>query len=154
LAVKIIFTKCFFADSTFLKKCWVILGLAIDKVDFEKCKPVRSLGDRILDFLAMNKGKAYFEDDIGIEMMQADGGDPILQALTTVGRQAVVLAALDNLIREGRILARISGKMSYYMHNDQAAESGLLVAARELGIATEGKTKQEIAKEIAAKSPK
>jgi hypothetical protein len=129
----------------------VILGLVIDKVDFEKGKPARSLGDRILDFLAMNRGKAYSEDEISIDMMQADGGDPILQALTIVGRQAVVLAALDNLIRDGKIVARVPGKMLYYMYNDRATESGLLVAARELGIATEGKTKEEIAKEIAAK---
>ena len=36
----------------------------------------------------------------------------------------------------------------------QAAADPLIVAARELGISTEGKTKEEIAKEIAEKSTK
>ena len=36
----------------------------------------------------------------------------------------------------------------------QAATDPLIVAARELGISTEGKTKEEIAKEIAEKSTK
>jgi sec-independent protein translocase protein TatA len=36
----------------------------------------------------------------------------------------------------------------------QPATDPLLLAAKELGVSTEGKTKQEIAKEIAEKAPK
>lgn len=93
----------------------MIVGLAIGSAEFEKGKPFPALGDRILEFLAMNSDKAYMEAEIGVEMMQADGGDPVLQALTIVGRQAVVLAVLDNLVRDGKIVSRIQHKMPYYM---------------------------------------
>ncbi len=106
----------------------MICGLPIDKAEFENGKLARSLSDRILEFLAKNKGSAYLEDDIGVEMMQADGGDPMLQSLTIVGRQTVVLAVLDNLVREGKIIARIPSRMPFYMYNDHSIDSELLDA--------------------------
>ena len=93
----------------------MIGGLPIGKVDFEKGRPLRPLCDRILEFLTRNSGEAYMEDDIGVEIMQADGGDPVLQGLTIVGRQAVVLAALDNLVRDGKVVAKVPNKAPYYM---------------------------------------
>jgi hypothetical protein len=139
----------------------VISGLPIEKVDFEKGKPLRALGDRILEFLSINKGKAYMEDEIAKEIMQADGGDAVLQSLTIVGRQSVVLAALNGLIREGKIVSRKPSWSAYYMCADESSTSqstesdeSLLAAARELGIKTEGKTKEEIAKEIAERASK
>jgi hypothetical protein len=95
----------------------------LDRAEFEKGKPARALYDRILDFLAMNRDNAYTEGDIGKEMMQADGGDPVLQSLTVVGRQAVVLAALDDLIREGKIVARKHSWNTYYMYSNSSAVS-------------------------------
>jgi hypothetical protein len=90
----------------------VIVRLAIDKADFKKGKPARALSDRILEFLAKNSDKAYLQDDITTEMMREDA---VLQELTTVGRQAGVLAALDNLVRDGEVVARIFYKMPFYM---------------------------------------
>jgi hypothetical protein len=138
--------------------------LPIGKAEFEKGKPIRALGDRILEFLSMNKGNAYVGDDVATEIMQADGGDPTLQSLTIVGRQAVVLAVLDNLVREGKVVARKSSWNVYYTYNDAAttshgsstqfASEALIAAAKQLGISTEGKTKEEIAREIAEKASK
>jgi hypothetical protein len=95
----------------------------LDKAEFEKGKPARALYDRILEFLAVNRGEAYTEGDIGKEMMQAEGGDPVLQSLTVVGRQAVVLAALDDLIREGKVVARKHGWNTYCMYGNSGAVS-------------------------------
>ncbi len=94
----------------------------MNKAEFETGKPARALSDRILEFLAMNRTEAYNEGDLGAEMMQAFGGDPILQSLTIVGRQAVILAALDNLIREGQIVARRHHWNTYYMYSNSGAE--------------------------------
>jgi hypothetical protein len=93
----------------------VFVELAIVKAEFEKGKPVKALGTQILEFLAKNDGAAYLEDDITANIMRAGDGEPILQALTIVGRQAVVLAVLDGLVREGKVVARIPGKLPYYM---------------------------------------
>jgi hypothetical protein len=101
----------------------VTVGLAIEKADFERGKPARALSDRILEFLAMNSGNAYLEEEISKEMMQADPGDRVLQSLTIVGRQAVVLAALDTLVRDGKIIARIPGMMPYYMARTESAST-------------------------------
>ena len=90
----------------------MVVGLAITQEEFEKGKPARSLSDRILEFLLKNSDKAYLEDDITTEVMRED---PVLQGMTIVGRQAVVIAALNNLIRDGQVAARIPNKMPYYM---------------------------------------
>ena len=86
--------------------------MAITKADFEKGKPARALSDRILEFLLKNSDKAYMEDDITTEVMREE---PVLQGLTIVGRQAVVIAALNNLIRDGQVASRIPNKTPYYM---------------------------------------
>jgi hypothetical protein len=107
----------------------VIVRLAIDKADFKKGKPARALSDRILEFLAKNSDKAYLQDDITTEMMREDA---VLQELTTVGRQAGVLAALDNLVRDGEVVARIFYKMPStcslfpMAHSHQAQDSQVL----------------------------
>jgi hypothetical protein len=91
----------------------------LEKADFEKGRPVRALSDRILEFLAMNRGKAYGEGEISLVLLQA--GDPVVKDLTAVGRQAVVLAALDSLIRGGKVIARTHVWNTFYMYNEPPA---------------------------------
>ena len=98
---------------------WWTIGLAIDKVDFEKAEPARSLCDRILEFLTRNNDKAYSEDEISSEILRTD---PIVKTLTIVGRQAVVLAALENLVRDGTATARLRNATTYYMARDLARD--------------------------------
>jgi hypothetical protein len=90
--------------------------IELEKANFEMGKPARALSDRILEFLVKNRGKAYGEGEISLDLLQA--GDPVVKELTAVGRQAVVLAALDNLIRDGKVLARTHAWNTYYMYNE------------------------------------
>jgi len=60
------------------------------------------------------------ETEIVHEMLETD---TVLKTLTTVGIQTFVLAALDNLVADGKVTARIPGKMPYYMAVPLVTES-------------------------------
>ena len=60
------------------------------------------------------------EPEITKEMLHAD---TILRTLTTVGMQALVLAKLEDLVADGKIISKIPGTLPYYMVVQFGAES-------------------------------
>ena len=86
--------------------------LAIEKAEFEKGPPGRSLCDRVLEFLLKNGDKAYMEIEITRNMLDEA---PVLKTLTTVGMQTLVLATLDKLVADGKVVTRVAGSSPYYM---------------------------------------
>jgi hypothetical protein len=86
--------------------------LAIEKAEFEKGAPGRSLCDRILEFLLKNGDKAYLEIEITRNMVDEA---PVLKTLTSVGMQTLVLATLDKLVADGKVVTRVPGSSPYYM---------------------------------------
>lgn len=93
----------------------MIVGLVIDRANFEQGVPTRALYNQILDFLTKNSGKAYNEGEIQREMLNAIGGEAMLKTLTSVGQQAYLLGTLDNLIADGKVTARRPGVFVYYI---------------------------------------
>jgi hypothetical protein len=94
--------------------------LAIEKAEFDKGKVARSLRDRILEFLMINSDKAYLEVEITRQMLEVD---PVMKTLTAVAMQVFVLATLENLVAEGKIVAKVPGTMPYYMYVQIGAAS-------------------------------
>jgi hypothetical protein len=86
--------------------------LAIQKAEFEKGAPDRALSDRILEFLVKNAEKAYIEIEITRTMLAEH---PVMKSLTTVGMQTLVLATLDKLVADGKVVTRTVASSSYYM---------------------------------------
>ncbi len=89
-------------------------GLPTDRATFEKGVPARTLYDQILEFLAENKGSAFTDGEINTEMLKRHW---ILKTLTSVGQQAYLLTTLDNLVADGKVVARRPGISVYYMAN-------------------------------------
>jgi hypothetical protein len=93
----------------------VIDGLVIDNASFEKAKPFQTLYDQVLEFLTRNRGKAYNDGELKREMLQVEGGGEILKSFTVVGQTTYLIATLDNLIADGKVVARRPGIYVYYM---------------------------------------
>ena len=97
--------------------------MVIDNASFEKAKPFRTLYDQVLEFLTKNRGKAYNDGELNREMLLVEGGGEILKSFTVVGQQTYLIATLDNLIADGKVVARRPGLLVYYMAAPPESES-------------------------------
>lgn len=81
--------------------------MPINGAQFEKGRSVRAFYFRILEFLEENRGKAYTAQEIDTGMRPTnlqDGWAGLLNDLTAI---AVTFATLENLLRDGKVTARV-----------------------------------------------